>query len=196
MEKELFAVVAIYKSEAVDYLKDNNIAREDALIINTVEDFEEAKTKFIKDVKFISAPMGIASNEDDLRKLLVSIPSEMDISKLEKATVDPSIIEGDISEEDAKEAARILNEKILTPIIDGDSSKDEEEIKEIKTISDEEIGSGLKELAKREIVEPEVETPEVKSVDNDETRLKAMIDGGKKSATKKPVTRKKGTPKK
>ena len=76
MEKELLAVVAIYKSEAVNYLNEKRIAREDALIITTVENFEEAKTKLIGDVKLISAPLGLSANEDDLRKLLVHTKEE------------------------------------------------------------------------------------------------------------------------
>lgn len=139
MEKEMFAVVAIYKSEAVDYLNKKGIAREDALIINTVEDFEEAKNKLIKDVHFISAPMGIASNEDDLKKLLVT-------------TIIPEISQKGID--------------ALEELIAKQNPTSEAEVEEVKTT--------LKELAKREAVEPEVEAPEIK-----------------KPAAKKPVTRKK-----
>ena len=180
MEKELFAVVAIYKSEAMNYLRDNNIAREDALIITTVEDFEKAKNRLIRDVKLISAPMGLSSNEDDLKKLLIRTKEE-EVADL---------LTGDISE--IKEATITVegHAKADLPIVGGDSPSNEEEVKEIKTTKDEEVGSGLKELAKKEVKEPEVKAPEVKSVDNDEAKLKAMMNSGKKTVTRKKTTKK------
>ena len=183
MEKELFAVVAIYKSEAMNYLRDNNIAREDALIIITVEDFEKAKTRLIKDVKLISAPMGLSSNEDDLKKLLL-LTREEELDKL-LGSVNVQEVKGLPIGKTIKAA---LDEKSNSPII-GDDSPSNEEVKEIleTPLTVEESTKSLQEKVddivnapeKRETAEPEVKTPEIK-----------------KPAAKKPVTRKKRITKK
>ena len=63
------AVISVYKSDAVEYLKNKGISREDAIIIMTKEDFEAAKGK-VDDVHLISAPLGVSGNEEDLKDLL------------------------------------------------------------------------------------------------------------------------------
>ncbi len=169
MEKELFAVVAIYKSEAMNYLRDNNIAREEALIITTVEDFEKAKTKLIKDVKLISAPMGLSSNEDDLKKLLLLTREEEVADLLKGVSVGaPKTMTVTIK------GVNTEGREVGSPITGGDSPS-----KEV-----------------RETVEPEVEIPKVPEVKNPpKTPLKDELKS-EKPAAKKPITRKKKTTKK
>ena len=216
MEKEMLAVVAIYKSEAVNYLNEKGIAREDAVIITTVENFEDAKSKLIKDVKLISAPMGLSSNEDDLKKLLVRTKEEevndllgganvQEVKGLPKGKTIGGAISGEaisevkITEVDDKGEAVHEILKDLPPLKGTISSElevkipNEEEVKErLETpISTEEATKSLQEkvdaLKKKEVKEPEVDVPNVREALPDTVVPKSKIVGTEKAkAIKKP----------
>ena len=67
------AIVSLYKSEIVDYMKENDLKEDDVIMICSNTDFEKAKDrkKDITDVVLLSAPMGIPMNLDYLRFSLI-----------------------------------------------------------------------------------------------------------------------------
>ena len=104
------AVISMYKSEALDYLRKNNILQEDAILICSEADFEAAKGK-AESVVLLSAPLGVP----------------MDSEYLEFALT--------VKTDGPPEAPEPIGEKepvIETPIVE----EKEEEVKEIEAPSE------------------------------------------------------------
>lgn len=72
------AIVSLYKSEIVDYMKENDLKEDDVIMICSNTDFEKTKDKKkdITDVVLLSAPMGIPMNLDYLRFSLIGSETE------------------------------------------------------------------------------------------------------------------------
>jgi len=155
------AIVSVYKSEIVEYMKENNLKDDEVIMICSNAEFLKAEAdKKATDVVLLSAPMGVPMNYDFLRFALIDAETKpMPINEVVLDTPDdpnPKTGGGDMEH----------------PMIGGDNPSNEEEVKEIleappEADSAENVGSledALKEAAVSPTVveEPPVEIPKVK----------------------------------
>ena len=72
------AIVSVYKSEILDYLKKKGLKEDEVVMVCSSADFERAKdNEDIKNIVLLSAPMGIPMNLDYLRFALIKAETEV-----------------------------------------------------------------------------------------------------------------------
>ena len=117
------AIISVYKSEILEYMKTNDLKNEDVIMICSNAEFEKAKGA-VDDVVLLSAPMGVPMNLDYIRFALIK--SETEVKPIAEQVLDepgPGPELKDSSVEDSVESP---------PVIGGDAPSNEEEVAEVE----------------------------------------------------------------
>jgi len=118
------AIISVYKSEILEYMKTNDLKNEDVIMICSNAEFEKAKGA-VDDVVLLSAPMGVPMNLDYIRFALIK--SETEVKPIAEQVLDePGPELKDFPDQDQGDKEE------TPPVIGGDAPSNEEEVAEVE----------------------------------------------------------------
>lgn len=98
------AIVSVYKSDAVAYMKEMGLKREDVYLICSNAEIEPNKERF-DEVILLSAPMGVPNNQEYLNGVLLKKAPPPPPKKEEKVQVEATTPAPEVAKAPAKKPA-------------------------------------------------------------------------------------------